>query len=182
MAATLEQRVEQIFEEIEIERLETYGRDYRAFKHALEEAHHHLTFDDINELIEDAEEIAEFRCNYCDTPEAELARARNGATEDGEATRASVAAQAPKTGRLGELMTKRYKTSPTKSEMTYGDWLLAMAGLLGTTREHIEDLTRRIFPQEDGIPLSAPVPSRMLRYEFLVSRAFRAEEGAQHAR
>jgi hypothetical protein len=56
MAATVEQRVEQIFEAIEMQQAETYARDCRAFKHALEEAHGVLALDDINELIADANE------------------------------------------------------------------------------------------------------------------------------
>jgi translation initiation factor 2 alpha subunit (eIF-2alpha) len=67
METTLEQRTEQIFEAIQMEHAETYGRDYRAFKHALEEAHQHLTLEDISELIEDAdEEFAESHIFICD--------------------------------------------------------------------------------------------------------------------
>jgi hypothetical protein len=52
----LDDSAEVTTETLSPETYETYGRDYRAFKHALEEAHNLLSPDDINELISDADE------------------------------------------------------------------------------------------------------------------------------
>ena len=57
-------------------------------------------------------------------------------------------------------------------EQTYRQWLEHYAALFHTTLEHVENMTRIVWPNGEGPLLRGPVPPIMLKYSWRLVAQF----------